>query len=59
MEALLFEAELMPEWYAPAIRNVSLTAEARAAFVDLWREALQGAIPDRPTGPCATTTPRT
>ena len=49
MEALLFEAELMPEWYAPAIRNVSLSAEARAAFVDLWRAALQGAIPDRPT----------
>jgi N-acetylmuramate 1-kinase len=49
MEALLFEAELMPEWYAPAIRNVSLSAEARAAFVDLWRGALQGAIPDRPT----------
>ena len=49
MEALLFETELMPDWYAPAIRNVSLSAAARAAFVDLWREALQAAIPDRPT----------
>ncbi|MCJ2050185.1 tRNA (adenosine(37)-N6)-threonylcarbamoyltransferase complex ATPase subunit type 1 TsaE [Methylobacterium sp. J-070] len=48
-EALLFEAELMPDWYAPAIRDVTLPAAARAAFVDLWREALAGAIPDRPT----------
>ncbi|WP_336489347.1 tRNA (adenosine(37)-N6)-threonylcarbamoyltransferase complex ATPase subunit type 1 TsaE [Methylobacterium nigriterrae] len=48
-EALLFEAELMPEWYAPAIRGVTLSEEARAAFVALWAEALRGAIPDRPT----------
>ncbi|WP_407658430.1 tRNA (adenosine(37)-N6)-threonylcarbamoyltransferase complex ATPase subunit type 1 TsaE [Methylobacterium planeticum] len=49
MEALLFEAELMPEWYAPAIRGVALAPEARAAFVGLWGEALRGAIPERPT----------
>ena len=48
-EALLFEAELMPDWYAPAIRNVTLSAAARADFLALWREALAGAIPDRPT----------
>lgn len=47
--ALLFEAELMPEWYAPAIRNVALSEAARAAFVALWRTALQNAIPDRAT----------
>ncbi|KNY24160.1 tRNA (adenosine(37)-N6)-threonylcarbamoyltransferase complex ATPase subunit type 1 TsaE [Methylobacterium sp. ARG-1] len=47
--ALLFEAELMPEWYAPAIRNVTLSADTRAEFVALWRAALQNAIPDRAT----------
>ncbi|MDP4022040.1 tRNA (adenosine(37)-N6)-threonylcarbamoyltransferase complex ATPase subunit type 1 TsaE [Methylobacterium sp. NEAU 140] len=47
--ALLFETELMPEWYAPAIRGVSLDAAARADFIALWREALAGAEPDRPT----------
>ncbi|MGU3536653.1 tRNA (adenosine(37)-N6)-threonylcarbamoyltransferase complex ATPase subunit type 1 TsaE [Methylobacterium sp. A54F] len=48
-EALLFEAELMPEWYAPAIRGVTLPPEARAEFLDLWRQALAGAVPGRPT----------
>lgn len=48
-EALLFEAELLPEWYAPAIRGVALTEEARAEFVALWREALEDAEPARPT----------
>ena len=48
-EALLFEVELMPEWYAPAIRGVSLAPEARAEFLDLWAAALQGAVPARPT----------
>ncbi|WP_449410439.1 tRNA (adenosine(37)-N6)-threonylcarbamoyltransferase complex ATPase subunit type 1 TsaE [Methylobacterium komagatae] len=48
-EALLFEAELLPEWYAPAIRGVRLPQEARDEFVALWREALDGAIPERPT----------
>ena len=32
-EALLFETELMPDWYAPAIRNVTLSDAARADFV--------------------------
>lgn len=48
-EALLFEAELMPEWYAPAIRGVALSPEARAEFLDLWAQALEAAIPARPT----------
>jgi len=47
--ALLFEAELMPEWYVPAIRNVALSEADRAEFVALWRVALQNAIPDRAT----------
>nr|WP_238207597.1 tRNA (adenosine(37)-N6)-threonylcarbamoyltransferase complex ATPase subunit type 1 TsaE [Methylobacterium aerolatum] len=48
-EALLFEAELMPDWYAPAIRGVTLDEGARAEFVALWRQALEAAIPARPT----------
>ena len=48
-EALLFETELLPDWYVPGIRKAALGAEARAAFVDLWREALKGAVPRRPT----------
>ncbi|KST56831.1 tRNA threonylcarbamoyladenosine biosynthesis protein TsaE [Methylobacterium sp. GXS13] len=47
--ALLFEAELMPEWYVPAIRNVALSEADRAEFVALWRTALRNAIPDRAT----------
>ncbi|GBU18983.1 bifunctional tRNA (adenosine(37)-N6)-threonylcarbamoyltransferase complex ATPase subunit type 1 TsaE/phosphotransferase [Methylobacterium sp.] len=39
-EALLFEAELMPDWYAPAVAGVDLTRPARAEFVALWAEAL-------------------
>lgn len=48
-EALLFETELLPDWYAPAIRGVTLSPEARAAFGALWAEALEGAVPVRPT----------
>jgi aminoglycoside/choline kinase family phosphotransferase len=39
----------MPEWYAPGIRHASLDEAARSAFVALWREALEGAVPVRPT----------
>ncbi|WP_375464060.1 tRNA (adenosine(37)-N6)-threonylcarbamoyltransferase complex ATPase subunit type 1 TsaE [uncultured Methylobacterium sp.] len=49
VEALLFETELLPEWYAPAIRSVTLSPEARAEFGALWAEALTGAVPARPT----------
>lgn len=48
-QALLFEAELLPEWYAPAIRGVSLSGAARDEFLALWGEALEGAVPARPT----------
>ena len=48
-EALLFETELLTEWYAPAIRGVTLPPDARAAFGALWAEALHGAVPARPT----------
>lgn len=41
-EALLFEAELLPEWYAPFVANRPLAPAARAAFVAAWGEALDG-----------------
>jgi aminoglycoside/choline kinase family phosphotransferase len=41
-EALLFEAELLPEWYAPYVANSPLAPEARASFVAAWSEALEG-----------------
>ncbi|KMO17080.1 ATPase [Methylobacterium indicum] len=41
-EALLFEAELLPEWYAPFVANAPLAPDARASFVAAWSEALAG-----------------
>ncbi|KQQ23460.1 tRNA threonylcarbamoyladenosine biosynthesis protein TsaE [Methylobacterium sp. Leaf123] len=49
LEALLFEAELLPEWYAPAIRGTSLSPEARRTFRDLWAEALRDLIAEPAT----------
>lgn len=49
LEALLFEAELMPEWYAPAIRRTHLPPEARGAFLDLWADALRELLAEPPT----------
>ncbi|WP_232630390.1 tRNA (adenosine(37)-N6)-threonylcarbamoyltransferase complex ATPase subunit type 1 TsaE [Methylobacterium sp. Leaf118] len=49
LEALLFEAELLPEWYAPAIRNTRLPDAARRDFLTLWADALQDFLADRPT----------
>ncbi len=40
-EALLFEAELLPEWYAPFVANAPLAPDARASFVAAWSEALE------------------
>lgn len=40
MDALLIEAELLTEWYAPHAR-VHLSSGAAATFVNLWRSALQ------------------
>ena len=47
LEALLFEAELLPEWYAPAIGSVTLSNSDRAEFLELWRDAL-GALLTEP-----------
>jgi len=49
LEALLFEAELLPEWYAPAIRGTSLSPAARSTFRDLWAEALKDLIAEPAT----------
>ncbi|MFG7486838.1 tRNA (adenosine(37)-N6)-threonylcarbamoyltransferase complex ATPase subunit type 1 TsaE [Methylorubrum rhodesianum] len=49
LEALLFEAELLPEWYAPAIRGTTLSPEARATFRDLWTEALRDLVAEPAT----------
>lgn len=48
-EALLFEAELMPEWYAPAIRNTHLPPDTRREFQSLWGDALKDLLAERPT----------
>ena len=39
-EALLIEAELLPEWYAPHTAKVMPSSGAKAQFLNLWRDAL-------------------
>jgi aminoglycoside/choline kinase family phosphotransferase len=48
MEAFLVEAELILDWYLPRL-NLALSADDRAEFQELWREALQPAIDQPPT----------
>jgi hypothetical protein len=48
MDAFLIEAELLLDWFLPRL-NSPLSASARAAFQQLWRELLQPAIDSRPT----------
>ena len=48
-EALLFEAELLLDWYAPQIAGAPLPPAARDAFTAAWSEALEGILPERPT----------
>lgn len=49
LDALLFETELLPDWYGPAIRQTRLSHPARAEFVALWAEVLRSVEPERPT----------
>ncbi|WP_311276673.1 tRNA (adenosine(37)-N6)-threonylcarbamoyltransferase complex ATPase subunit type 1 TsaE [Methylobacterium sp. WCS2018Hpa-22] len=49
LEALLFETELLPDWYCPSVRGASLPTPARSEFVALWAEVLRGVEPERPT----------
>jgi N-acetylmuramate 1-kinase len=43
LDALMIEAELLLDWYAP-YRDRAIAAEARAEFARLWRAALAPAI---------------
>jgi N-acetylmuramate 1-kinase len=40
-DALLIEIELLLDWYAPFIACVQLSSSTKAAFVNLWRQAVQ------------------
>ncbi|RFB78016.1 tRNA (adenosine(37)-N6)-threonylcarbamoyltransferase complex ATPase subunit type 1 TsaE [Methylovirgula sp. 4M-Z18] len=40
LDAMLIEAELLCDWYAPYIAGASLTSAARGTFVSLWRDLL-------------------
>ena len=44
VEALLIEAELLPEWYAPHIAKVMPSSGAKAQFLHLWRDALADVV---------------
>jgi N-acetylmuramate 1-kinase len=46
-EALLIEIELLLDWYAPNIACVQLSSAAKAAFVNLWRQAVQDVLSER------------
>jgi tRNA threonylcarbamoyl adenosine modification protein YjeE len=43
MEALLIEAELLPEWYLPKL-EAKISDATRAAYLTLWRDALLPAV---------------
>ncbi|MCJ2127334.1 tRNA (adenosine(37)-N6)-threonylcarbamoyltransferase complex ATPase subunit type 1 TsaE [Methylobacterium sp. E-045] len=49
LEALLFETELLPDWYCPSVIGTSVPPPARSEFVALWAEVLRGVEPERPT----------
>ncbi len=48
IDAFLIETDLLLEWYLPRM-NVSMSAATRAAFVALWRDALQPVLESAPT----------
>jgi tRNA threonylcarbamoyl adenosine modification protein YjeE len=48
IESFLIEAELILDWYLPRL-NLAASADDRAEFQALWREALQPAIDAPPT----------
>jgi tRNA threonylcarbamoyl adenosine modification protein YjeE len=47
LEALLIEADLLPDWYAPHILRTTVPASARAEFTRIWRSVLLSIV----TGP--------
>jgi tRNA threonylcarbamoyl adenosine modification protein YjeE len=48
MEALLIEAELLPDWYVPRLGGTVAPAR-RETYRALWRDALQPALESAPT----------
>ncbi|WP_233382331.1 tRNA (adenosine(37)-N6)-threonylcarbamoyltransferase complex ATPase subunit type 1 TsaE [Methylobacterium sp. C25] len=48
LQAMLFEAELMPEWYT-AHKGSSLDDAARSEFLALWTDALKDLLAEPPT----------
>ena len=48
LDALMIEAELLPEWYAPHIARAALSGAAAASFGQRWRAALREVL-DAPT----------
>ena len=48
LDAFLIEAELLLDWYLP-LRGAPASAESRAGFLSLWREALGPALDARKT----------
>ena len=48
MDAYLIEVELLSDWYLPR-RGAAIADETRAAYVALWRQALEIAIEAKPT----------
>jgi hypothetical protein len=47
--ALLGEAVLLVDWYAPSVLGEKLPAELREEYVELWRRVLPLAAPSAPT----------
>ena len=46
-DALLIEIELLLDWYAPSIARLELSSATKAAFVNLWRQAVQDVLAER------------
>jgi hypothetical protein len=49
IDALLIEAELLLDWYVPYIACAQIASGQKAAFVALWRQAVQEVLAARPT----------
>jgi N-acetylmuramate 1-kinase len=48
IDALSIEIELLIDWYAPYIACAQLSSGAKATFVNLWRQAVQEILSQRP-----------
>jgi len=48
IDALSIEIELLNDWYTPYIACVQLSSGVKATFVNLWRQAVQDIVSQRP-----------